>query len=442
MNKGRILVIDDEKNILKVIELTLSSQDYLPEVFLNPLEGLKRAQEVYFDIAFIDLKMEPIDGLKVLSQLKKISPDTTIILMTAFASIETAVEAIKGGAYDYITKPFTHKEFIILTDRVFEYHKLKKELLGLKSQIEENFYSGDFITQNFHVREILRLAKEIAQSDIPILIEGESGTGKEILARYIHMNSKRKDNSFTPINCAAIPENLFESEVFGHIKGSFTGALRDRVGRFEISNLGTIFLDEVAEISKSMQVKLLRFLQNMEFERVGESVTRKVDVRIISATNRNIKQSIENGELRDDFFYRLNGVNFKFPSLKERKDDISILIEYFLEKYSPEAEISITHEAFRMLTEYNWPGNIRELENTIKRLIVLAKDYVIKPDILPAEISNDESKKFNSLMPTLEEVEKDYIKSVLKSHPNPKDAANILGISITTLWRKRKEYKI
>ena len=307
MNKCKILVIDDEKNILKVIELTLSSQNYFPEIFNNPMDGLKRAQEVYFDLAFIDLKMEPMDGLQVLSQLKKISPDTTIVLMTAFASIETAVEAIKGGAYDYISKPFTHKEFIILTERVFEYHKIKKELQGLKYQFDEELLSSDFITQNFQVREILKQAKEIAQSDIPVLIEGESGTGKEILARYIHNNSKRKNNFFTPINCSAIPENLFESEIFGHVRGSFTGASKDRIGRFEVGNLGTIFLDEVAEISKPMQVKLLRFLQNMEFERIGESVTRKIDVRIISATNINIKQSILSGDLRDDFYYRLNG---------------------------------------------------------------------------------------------------------------------------------------
>ena len=385
--------------------------------------------------------MEPIDGLQVLSQLKKISPDTTVVLMTAFASVETAVEAIKGGAYDYITKPFTHKEFILLADRVYDYHKLKKELQGFKYQFDEEQYSADFITRNFRAREILKFAKEIAQSDIPVLIEGESGTGKEILARYIHNNSKRKENPFIAVNCAAIPESLFESEVFGHIKGSFTGALKDRIGRFELSNSGTVFLDEVAEISKAMQVKLLRFLQNMEFERVGESITRKVDIRIISATNRNIKHSIESGELREDFYYRLNGVNIKLPPLKERKDDIPVLIDFFIKKYS-ENEITVTPEAFRMLNDYNWPGNIRELENTTKRLIVLAKDYVIKPDILPAEISNAESGTFNNLMPTLEEVERDYIKSVLKSHPNPKDAANILGISLTTLWRKRKEYKV
>jgi DNA-binding NtrC family response regulator len=442
MNKAKILVIDDEKNILKVIELTLSSQNYLPEVFLNPLDALKRAQEVYFDIAFVDLKMEQMDGLEVLSRLKKISPDTTIVLMTAFASVETAVEAIKGGAYDYITKPFTHKEFILLTDRVFEYHKIKKELQGLKSQFDDDLFSGDFITQNFQVREILKTAKEIAQSDIPVLIEGESGTGKEILARYIHNNSKRKDYPFTPINCAAIPENLFESEVFGHVKGSFTGALKDRIGRFETGNLGTVFLDEVAEISKPMQVKLLRFLQNMEFERIGESITRKIDVRIISATNRNIKQSIQNGDLRDDFYYRLNGISFLLPPLKERKDDIPYLIDFFLKKYSPGNEINITPETIQILNKYDWPGNIRELENVTKRLIIFAKDQLIQPDILPPEISNDGSKSFSSLMPTLEEVEKDYIKSVLRSHPLPKDAAGILGISLTTLWRKRKELKI
>ena len=442
MNKGKILVIDDEKNILKVIELTLISQDYMPEVFLNPIEGLKRAQEIYFDIAFVDLKMEPVDGLEVLSQLKKISPDTTVVLMTAFASVETAVEAIKKGAYDYITKPFTHKEFIILTDRVFEYHKIKKELQGLKSQFDDDLVSSEFVTQNFHVRDILKEAREVAQSDIPVLIEGESGTGKEILARYIHNNSKRRENLFTPINCAAIPENLFESEIFGHVKGAFTGALKDRIGRFETGNFGTIFLDEVAEISKPLQVKLLRFLQNMEFERIGENISRKVDVRIISATNRNVKQSIQNGELREDFYYRLNGISFKLPPLKERKDDIPLLIDYFLKKSSPDKELKIAPETIQIINHYDWPGNVRELENIVKRLIVFAKDQIITPEILPSEISNDEPKNYKKLMPTLEEVEKDYIKSILKSHPVPKDAAGILGISLTTLWRKRKEYKI
>ncbi len=444
MNKGRILVVDDEINILKVIELSLSSQNYLPEVFSNPLDALKRAQEIYFDIAFIDLKMEPIDGLQTLSKLKSISPDTTAVLMTAHGSIETAVEAIKGGAYDYITKPFTHKEFLHLAERVFEHHILLKELKGLRAQVEDNynFNEGEIITQNFRMREILKLCRDIADSDLPVLIEGESGTGKEILARYIHSTSKRDLNPFVPINCAAMPENLFESEIFGHIKGAYTGAIKDRIGRFEMADQGTVFLDEVGEISKPMQVKLLRFLQSMEFERVGESITRKINVRIISATNRNIDEDIKSGDLREDFYYRLSGIRIKLPPLKERKEDISYLAEYFLNKYSPETKIKLLPETLKLLNEYSWPGNIRELENVINRAVVLAKDKEIKPEYLPQRIYKRDEKQINNLMLTLSEVEKNYIIDILKNHPNPKDAAQILGISLTTLWRKRKEYKI
>jgi DNA-binding NtrC family response regulator len=442
MDKGKVLVIDDEINILKVIELSLSSQNFTPEIFSNPLEALKRAQEIYFDIAFIDLKMEPIDGLQTLARLKNISPETTTVLMTAHGSIETAVEAIKGGAYDYITKPFTHKEFIHLTERVFEHHILLKEVQGLRAQVEENYVDGEIISNCFQMREILKLSKDIADSDLPILIEGESGTGKEILARYIHSNSKRNYNPFVPVNCAAIPESLFESEIFGHIKGSYTGALKDRIGRFEMGDQGTVFLDEVGELAKPLQVKLLRFLQNMEFERVGENITRKINVRIISATNRDIDEDIKSGDLREDFYYRLSGIRIKLPPLRERKEDIPYLAEYFLKKYSPENKVELSPEALKLLNEYSWPGNIRELENMINRAIVIAKDNILKPEYFPNEIFHSSEKQITAFMPTLNDVEKNYILEVLKNHSNPKEACQILGISLTTLWRKRKEYKI
>ncbi len=442
MSKGKILVIDDEINILKVIELSLSSQNFLPEIFSNPVDALKRAREIYFDLAFIDLKMEPIDGLQTLASLKEISPDTTSVLMTAHGSIETAVEAIKGGAYDYITKPFTHKEFIHLAERVFEHHILLKEVKGFREQAEDENAYGEIISNNFKMHEILKLSKDIAGSNIPVLIEGESGTGKELLARFIHFNSNRTASPFVPVNCAAIPESLFESEVFGHIKGAYTGAAKDRIGRFEMADQGTVFLDEVGEISRAMQVKLLRFLQSMEFERVGESVTRKINVRIISATNRNIDEDIKNGELREDFYYRLSGVRIKLPPLHERKEDIPYLTDYFLTKYSPESKMTILPETLKYLSEYSWPGNIRELENVINRAIVLAKDKIIRPEYLPAEFNSDGAKQEIPLIPTLNEIEKDYIIKILDSHPNPKEASQILGISLTTLWRKRKEYKI
>jgi DNA-binding NtrC family response regulator len=440
MSKGRVLVIDDEVNILKVIELSLTAQDFMPEVFNNSIEGLNRAKQVYFDLAFLDLKMEPIDGLKVLSELKKISPETTIVMMTAYASVETAVEAIKMGAYDYIIKPFNHKEFSLITERIYTYHKLLVQVSGLKEQVDE-FDGGDIITKNSGMIEILKMAKDIAESDIPVLIQGESGTGKELLARYIHQNSLRKRNPFVAINCAAIPDNLFESELFGHVRGSFTGAIKDRIGRFEMADQGTIFLDEVTELNKTLQVKLLRFLQNMEFERIGENIPRKVDVRIICATNRSITENLKSGELREDFYYRLNGITITLPPLRERKDDISVLTEHFLNS-SVEDKLEVEPDVMNLLRNYDWPGNIRELENVINRAKVLSKNKIIKKEYLPFEITKEHSEDSIYMIPTLEEIEKGYIKEVLDKYPAPKDAAQILGISVTTLWRKRKEYNI
>lgn len=440
MNRGRVLVIDDEINILKVIEVSLTAHNFLTEIFNDPLQGIDRAKEVYFDLAFVDLKMEPIDGLHVLHELKKITPETTVIIMTAYASIETAVESIKKGAYDYVLKPFSHKEFTHITERVYSYHKLLKQISVLKDQIEE-FYDSNIITKNPGMIEILKLAKDISDSDIPILIQGESGTGKELLARYIHENSNRKSNSFAAINCAAIPNDLFESELFGHAKGSFTGAVKDRIGKFEIADQGTIFLDEVTELNKNLQVKLLRFLQDMEFERIGESIPRKIDVRIICATNRNISKSLASGELREDFYYRINGITINLPSLKERKNDIPVLVEYFLNNDSNE-KFEISKNVMDLLINYEWPGNIRELENVIKRAKVLSKNKIITKELLPHEITKDETNNSAYLIPSLQEIEKNYIKEITKKYPSPKDAARILGISVTTLWRKRKEYNI
>lgn len=440
MNKGRVLVIDDEVNILKVIELSLTAQDFLPEVFSNPLEGINRAQEVYFDLAFVDLRMEPIDGLKVLTELKKITPETTVIIMTAYASVETAVEAIKMGAYDYIIKPFNHKEFTHITERIYNYHKLIRRISGMKEEIDD-FDGGDIITKNLKMIETLKMAKDIAASDIPVLIQGESGTGKELLARFIHQNSPRKSEPFITINCAAIPDNIFESELFGHVKGSFTGAIKDRIGRFEMADQGTIFLDEVAELNKNLQVKLLRFLQNMEFERIGENISRKVDVRIIGATNKNVEENLKSGELREDFYYRLNGITITLPPLKERKDDVPLLIEHFLNS-SADEKIEVPADLMNLLQNYDWPGNIRELENIIKRAKVLSKNKMIKKEFLPFEITKEAPADSIYKIPSLEEIEKKYIKEILTKYPTPKDAAQILGISLTTLWRKRKEYNI
>lgn len=442
MNKGRILVIDDEPNILKMIELSLSSAGYIPEVYLNAEDGINRAKEVFFDLSFVDLKMQPINGIQVLEALKKISPDTTIVLMTAYGSIETAVEAIKKGAYDYITKPFTHKEFLHIVDRVFEHHKMSRKIEGFKSYLEEDYESNEIITNTESVKETLKIAQEVADSDIPILIEGESGTGKEILAKYIHSKSSRRSNPFVAVNCSAIPENLFESEMFGHVKGAFTNALKDRIGRIEFADTGTLFFDEVGDIPKLMQVKLLRFLQSMEYERVGESITRKADVRIISATNKKVDEELKSGNLREDFYYRIAGVKLYLPPLRERKGDIPLLLNYFLKKYSKSKEYKINSELIDYLVEYDWPGNIREFETLVKRLIVFAKDNVLRIEYLPVEILNFIPQKQKKEILTIEELEKQHIKDVLKIASSMKEAAQILGISETTLWRKKKLYNL
>jgi len=440
MYKGRIIVIDDENNILKTIELSISSAGYTPEIFSNPVLALNRIKEVFFDIAFIDLKMTPMNGIEVLAELKKISPDTTAVMMTAHGSIETAVEAMRKGAYDYITKPFTHKEFLFILERVFEYHQMSKKIQGLSYQLDEMYGNENIVYSNKQMKDILKTARDISDSDIPLLIAGESGTGKEVLARFIHNNSLRKNNPFITINCAAIPENLFESELFGHVKGAFTNAIKDRIGRFELADNGTVFLDEVAEIPKTMQVKLLRFLQSMEFERVGESITRKIDIRIISATNRDVDADLSTGTLREDFYYRIAGLKIKLPPLRERKDEIPVLIDHFVKKYSDKKEITFAEETQKYLLDYDWPGNVRELETIIKRLLVFAKDNIARPEYLPVEILNFKPKLTAQPLYKIEDLEKQHIIGVLKIAPNTKDAAKILGISETTLWRKRKLY--
>lgn len=442
MNKASILIVDDEPNILKMIGIALEEKEYSVELFSDPVGAVKRAHEKYFDLAFVDLKMVPIDGIKVLEILKEVSKETTVVLMTAFGSIETAVEAIKKGAYDYLTKPFTHKEFLHQVERIFNYHELTKEISNLKVQIDDLQEGNDFITNSISVKNILKTAADIADSDIPVLIEGESGTGKEMLARFIHNNSSRKDKPFIAINCAAIPENLFESELFGYAKGAFTGAIKDRAGRLEMADNGTLFLDEVAEIPKPMQVKLLRFLQNMDLERVGESIIRHMDTRIISATNRDINQDLNSGVIRDDFFYRISGVRFTLPSLRERKEEITYLMRYFLKKYSGKNDYIIEPDVLSLMNEYDWPGNIRELENVVKRLIVFSKDNKIISSYLPVEIKNFSPYQALADIPKLEELEKEHIREVLKIAPGMKEAAKVLGISETTLWRKRKLFNI
>ncbi|MDI6778774.1 MAG: sigma-54 dependent transcriptional regulator [Bacteroidota bacterium] len=438
--RGTILVVDDEPNILKTVKIYLESVGFEVTSFLNPVDASVCLNEKDFDIAFFDLKMTPIDGMQLLRECKQKSPDTTVVIITAHGSIDSAVEAIKAGAEDFLQKPFNMQEFQLFTERINEHHRLKKEVKELKQKLEETKHEPEFITRNPSVLKQLDLARQIADTNLSILIEGESGTGKEMLAQFIHNHSSRRNAPFIKVSCAALPETLLESELFGHIKGSFTGAIKDREGRFEAADKGTILLDEIGELPQAVQVKLLRFLQSKEFERIGENVTRKVDVRVIAATNRKLVDAIKDGAVREDLYYRLNAVRIELLPLRERPEDVLILIQHFIKKYSQNRNIETSIEALKLLTKYRWPGNVREMENVIERGVVFAKDGIIKTEYLPEEIQKVIENKSGIL--SLEEMEIRHIKRVLGVAADLDEAALLLNIDPATLWRKRKKYNL
>lgn len=439
-NRGVVLVVDDEPNILKTLKIGLENVGFKVVGFLNPLDGLESVEEGKYDIAFIDLMMQPIDGIQLLKEIRKKAPSTTAVIITAHGSIDSAVEAIKAGAFDFLQKPFDLKELHLFAEKVFEHHRMRSEIRSLRQQLASSNFDANIITRDSRMRNQLELASQVADSLLSIIIEGESGTGKELFAQYIHSKSSRCQKPFIKVNCAALPENLLESELFGHVKGAFTGAIKDREGRFELADGGTIFLDEITDVSPSAQVKLLRFLQHREFERVGNNMTRKVDVRVIAATNKNLLDLLKQGAFRDDLFYRLNSVRLYLPPLRERPEDILLLIQHFLKKFSTKQEVEIHPDAIKLLTSYTWPGNVRELENVMERAVLLAKQNEIGVSHLPPELQNPEGAKKGIL--SLEVVERQHIVRVLKIVKDLDEAARLLNIDPTTLWRKRKKYGI
>ncbi len=436
--RGTIIVIDDEPNILKTVTIGLQSSGFEVDGFLNPLKALEHLREKVYDLAFIDLMMQPMDGMTVLKELQRISPGTTAVIITAYGTVDSAVEAMKNGAYDFLQKPFDLKELLVFTEKIFDYHKLQKEVLALRTKLAEA-QTGRIITKNPIMRQQLDLASQVADSMLTVLIEGESGTGKELVAQFIHEQSMRREKPFVKVNCAALAESLLESELFGHAKGAFTGAYKDREGRFETADGGTLFLDEVGEIPQTVQVKLLRFLQSREFERVGENVTRKVDVRVITATNRHLSELLQEGSFREDLYYRINAVKITLPPLRERAEDLLLLIHHFMKKFAPEGkQIELLPEALLMLTSYSWHGNVRELENVMERAVLLARDGTIAPFHLPEEIQQSNVDVAQLL--SLEQLEQQHISRILKVTKDLDEASRVLQIDPATLWRKRKKY--
>jgi two-component system, NtrC family, response regulator AlgB len=438
--KVRVLVVDDELHILKTIGICLESIGFEAALTSMPQEALEMARKERFDLAFVDLRMQPIDGMEMLGRLRKLDPDLTVVIITAHGTIDSAVEAVKKGAYYYLQKPFDLKELQIFAMKAWEHHQLTTEVRDLRAQVSEKQDTGEFITRNAEMLALLELSGRIADSNMSVLIEGESGTGKELIAHFIHARSPRAGKPFIKINCAALPGELLESELFGHIRGAFTGATRDRQGRFEIADGGTIFLDEVAEISPAIQAKLLRVIQSREFERVGESESRKVDVRIIAATNRDLDEALREGSFRDDLFYRLNAVRLKATALRQRPEDIPLLVHHFIKKFAKGEEMQISLEAMKALRLCRWYGNVRELENVMERAVLLAQGGTIELSHLPEEVRRTSEGPVFAL--SLEELEKRHIIHVLEHSQDYDEAARILGIDPATLWRKRKKYRL
>lgn len=443
----KILIVDDEKLTLRNLEYILKKEGYEVVTASNGYYALKLLQKDSFDVVITDIKMEGINGIELLEKCKELHPDTEVIMITAYASIDSVIETMKKGAFFYISKPFKLEEVKKIVKEAVEKVALKKEVNFLRKREKEKHVL--IVTQNPEMKKILEMAKQIAVTDCNVLILGETGTGKELLARYIHIHSKRAEGPFIPINCGAFNEELLNNELFGHEKGAFTGATTLKKGLLEIASGGTLFLDEITEMSLSMQVKLLRVIQEKEFYRLGGTQPIKVDIRLIAATNKNLQQLIKEGAFRQDLYYRLNVVSFKLPPLSERKDDIPLLCYYFLQKYSKimKKEVKeISEEAISILMQYDFPGNVRELENIIERGVALTTSDKIEVAHLPEELKKLKIitlRKPEHKLPSLEEQEAMYIKYVLKETGGNKTlAAQILGIDRATLWRKIKKYEL
>ena len=452
---GHILILDDEKNYLLVLQAILEDEEYTVTALNDPRLGMAFLEESEVDVVITDMKMPGMNGEEVLEQVRRDYPHIPVMIMTAFGSIDNAVEAMKCGAFDYITKPFSNEELLLSVRKAMKLARAEQQNRLLRQSLNQQFGTHHILGKSKAIRGVLALMDRVAPSKSSVLITGESGTGKELIARGIHASSDRKDNPFITVNCMSFNPGVLESELFGHEKGSFTGAVARKRGRFEQSHNGTLFLDEIGELSSDLQVKLLRVLQERTLERVGGSETLHVDFRLICATNKDLKQEIEEGRFREDLFYRLNVVHIQVPPLRERREDITLLASHFLLEYAREnnmPEKMLTTKAQQALAAYEWPGNVRQLQNVIERSVVLSSHEKIDLDDLPAEIRDEETqlKSAVDLLPseinlaeTLEKIEAALIRRALVQSSFVKvKAAELLGISKSLLQYKLKKYTI
>jgi len=445
MSKEKLLVVDDDSNLLELIKMRLESAGYEVATALNEEEAITVVKEEAIPLSIVDLKLVRKDGISLMEELHSINPNMPVILLTAHGSIESAVEAMKKGAFDYLTKPFNPQELLVQVERALEKRRLTTEIERLKGLLKEKYDFQNIVAKSEKMQHVLELVSHIAKTDSTVYIYGESGTGKELIAKALYLASERKDKPFVAINCAAIPETLLESELFGFEKGAFTGAIRDSKGLFAQAHQGTIFLDEIGDMPLSIQAKLLRVLQEQQFYPVGSEKPIKVDVRIIVATNKDLEAEVKNGSFREDLFYRIHVIPIKLPSLRERKEDIPILVEDFLKKFNQKMKKNIkglTSSAIKKLMLYDWPGNVRELENTIEYAVALTQQDVINEDmILPAKDLPAEPLK--PLKEAREDFEKAYLIRLLEfTGGNVSRAAELAGKYRADFYNLIKKYNL
>ncbi len=455
MPAAKILVVDDDTVARDLLAEALKKEGYDVEAFGSGEEAIARGRDGQVDLVLTDIRMGAVDGLTVLREFKRMTPDTAIVVLTAFGSLEGAIEAIKQGAYDYLAKPFKKEEIKLVVQRSLDHCRLVRENARFREELKGKDEWSPLVGSSPAMLEVYKLVARVSEGKSTVLLQGESGTGKELIARAIHANSPRRDRPFVPVNCGALPDTLLESEMFGYEKGAFTGAVGTKTGLFEAANGGTLFLDEIGELGQALQVKLLRVMQDHEVRRVGGTGSIKVDVRIIAATNRDLEQFVKDGKFRDDLFYRLNVVRITLPSLKERHEDIPMLAHHFLQKCVAGATRAVRGfhpDTLTLLGQYRWPGNVRELENAVERAVSLSHGPLITPEDLPAAIrqtghaqdqKGDGVAGVESAHMTLEEVEKRHLIRVLKeTKGNKVKAAKILGIDRRTLYRMAERFGI